>query len=141
MDGRYSTIQGRSSLAQRRKTHKIYFYYVSSDDRKERPEFSSKAEFWQNIWDGPERSNQIIKRLNGSKKGNGPPRKKQGVTVSPQPNKAAVSSSQTFNIALSMLLSASWKTTYGATIKFPTKLNQVLSGEHSTIGFWNEYYF
>ena len=39
--------------AKEKTKRKTYFYYVSSDDRKERPEFSSKTEFWQNIWDDP----------------------------------------------------------------------------------------
>jgi hypothetical protein len=42
------------------------------------------------------------------------------VIVSPEPNKAAVRSRQTYNAVLSSLLTA-WKMTYWAIIKFPTK--------------------
>jgi hypothetical protein len=43
---------------------KVSFYYVSSDDGKERPEFSSKTEFWQNICKRTtqSKSNRILKQ-------------------------------------------------------------------------------
>jgi hypothetical protein len=45
--------------AKEKTKRKIFLYYVSSDDRKERPEFSPKTEFWQNIWDNPCRQRKI----------------------------------------------------------------------------------
>jgi hypothetical protein len=98
---------------------KIYFYYVLSKDRKESPEFSKKQDFWQAIWDDEERSSRTLKRSLHQKKIE-PPNKKQRAMFSIEPKNGATPP-QTFQAALSMLLTA-WKKTYGDILKFPTKL-------------------
>ena len=47
--------------AQQKAKKKIFFYYVLSQNGIERPELSKKQEFWQSIWDEPERSNRMLK--------------------------------------------------------------------------------
>jgi hypothetical protein len=105
------------------KARNISFYYALSSSRIDKPEMKQKGDFWQAIWDDPERSNRMLKRTTLSK--NELPNKKQRV-VSPEPdtsNSTEVYSNppQTFQEALRMLLTA-WKSTYGDGIKFPTEL-------------------
>jgi hypothetical protein len=110
--------------AKEKKTQNIWFYYALSSLRIDKPKISQKGEFWQNIWDDPERSYRMLKGTTLHK--NEPPNKKQQV-VSPEPDNATATqvhsnTHQTFQEALHMLLTA-WKSIlYGDCLKFPTKL-------------------
>jgi hypothetical protein len=109
--------------AKEKKARNIMFYYALSSSRIDKPVISQNGDFWQTIWDDPERSNRMLKRTTLSK--NELPNKKQRV-VSPEPDTANSMQAhskppQTFQEALHMLLTA-WKSTYVDGLKFPTDL-------------------
>jgi hypothetical protein len=117
----FTTISVRTSKTKAFITKPIRFYYVMGAD-KPAPTVPSDQGFYQSLWDDLDRSTRSLKRTAPSQANKAPSASRtQPPAKKAKASSAAVTSPQTFNAVLHMLLTV-WQTAYRVTINFPTEL-------------------